>query len=86
MDFNLGKLKVHQDSIGSISGSLKSSYDSDWADPVHDSFGVFIEAYDAQINKLESLMVQLKDVCDSLESTNIDELSGIFNSLLSQID
>lgn len=86
MDFNLEKLKDHQDGIGSISSSLKSSYDSEWDDSVHDSFGAFIEAYDEQIKNMESLMAQLQGVCDSLKSVNIDELSGSCNTLLSQID
>ena len=86
MDFNLEKLKDYQDCIGSISSSLKSSYNSTWKDSVHDSFGAFIEAHDEQTNKFDSLMTQLRDVCDSLRAVNINELSDTCNSLLLQID
>ena len=86
MDFELGTLQECKDGISSMNGLLEKNYDSSWSDSVHDSFGSFVDAFNGQIKELDSLMSQLKKLCDSLESINVDELSESCDALISEIN
>lgn len=81
MEFNLEKISNLDCDFGSIKSVLKNSYNnSSWDDPVHDSFGLFIEAYEKQIDMLSSLANQLSEACKSLESIDIDGINKKYSS------
>ncbi|MBQ4584812.1 MAG: hypothetical protein IJA82_01235 [Clostridia bacterium] len=81
MIFNLEKISNIDGQSSSIKSTLNGSYyNSTWDDPVHDSFGEFIDAYGKQIDMLSSLANQLSEACKSLESIDIDGINKKYSS------
>lgn len=75
MEIDLSSVSQARQQVSSSVGEVKRSYDCNWNDSVHDSFMAFVEAFEAQVKKMEGVMNGLDKVKESLKSVCIDKLS-----------
>ncbi len=65
---------------------LQSSYESDWDDPVHDSYHGYIEQVQNCINSITESVETVLGLQEELASIDIDSIGEEFNVLKSEVD
>lgn len=84
MEFNVGQLNEAETALSSSLRELTNAYNTDWSDPVHDSFQNYLLDLTGRIQSLAALMEGVKQTLAELAPVDAEALEGEYSSLESQ--
>ena len=85
MNINFNSLYNIEESLNNIINNIKSAYDTEWDDGVHDSFYVYIERVQDCLNNISGLVENLMALQDKCESIDIRALSDVFEIIKNNV-
>lgn len=86
MDINLNACREVIQEIDDSISNVKGSFESDWDDNVHDSFGNYISEAESRLSEIKTAAEEMISVGEELASVNMDELMESAEALFNAID
>jgi hypothetical protein len=86
MEINIEVFQSSDECIDTSINSLKSSYDTEWNDSVHDSFQNYIDETSLILEEIRELSQNLATIGSDLENIDIDTIADECDSINSEIE
>lgn len=85
MDINVSQCASVRSQLSETAQAVKSSYESEWNDAVHESFHGYIEEYDSEAQNIEGILGEFEALAEELQDINMEELSQQCEALESRV-
>lgn len=86
MNINLSNIENISNSLEESMNQVKSSFESDWDDPVHDSYYGYIEQCQNCMNCISKLVEDVINLGAECENIDIDSINTEFQSIRAVVD
>ncbi len=85
MEIDVSKIQKLPEIISSTIDDVSAAYDSEWDDPVHDSYRLYIDESKQQIEAIVEAINSISAIQSECESIDIDAIRSEYESIAEEV-